>query len=195
MTDIEDNEPNFVPPEPEPDWLTRLPDQWMAEADEHTRNGDHALAVGFHEAAIQLTAAIRENARPEPVAVQSEAERVHDNIAAAHAEYKTLQQDPLLLQAINSPGIRNLIEERKRQLSEYSQEQDLHSNRLNELPKAAIVYLAAPLNSIKNLFWPWMRPPKFTPDDRIRELRKAGALVAAEIDRLTLLEASRSSRP
>jgi hypothetical protein len=35
-------------------------------------------------------------------------------------------------------------------------------------------------------FWPWpLIWWKPTPDDRIRELTKAGALIAAEIDRLT----------
>lgn len=39
------------------------------------------------------------------------------------------------------------------------------------------------------LFWPW-RPEfwKPAPDDRIRELEKAGALCAAEIDRLLAAE-------
>ena len=32
--------------------------------------------------------------------------------------------------------------------------------------------------------WPWPGSFKATPDDRIRELVKAGALIAAEIDRL-----------
>lgn len=37
--------------------------------------------------------------------------------------------------------------------------------------------------------WPWaLSQWKPTPDDRIRELTKAGALIAAEIDRLTELE-------
>jgi hypothetical protein len=36
-------------------------------------------------------------------------------------------------------------------------------------------------------FWPWtQRTFKPTPHDRIRELVKAGALIAAEIDRLEL---------
>jgi hypothetical protein len=35
-------------------------------------------------------------------------------------------------------------------------------------------------------WWPWAeRFWKPTPDDRVRELVKAGALIAAEIDRLT----------
>jgi hypothetical protein len=43
--------------------------------------------------------------------------------------------------------------------------------------------------------WPW--PPHYwkpTPDDRIRELVKAGALVAAEIDRLLRKQSRRKRR-
>jgi len=37
---------------------------------------------------------------------------------------------------------------------------------------------------LRRLLWPWRGDFKQTPQDRIRELTKAGALVAAEIDRL-----------
>ena len=36
--------------------------------------------------------------------------------------------------------------------------------------------------------WPWLDGWKPTPDDRIRELAKAGALIAAEIDRLQRIQ-------
>ena len=37
----------------------------------------------------------------------------------------------------------------------------------------------------RTLFWPWAKGWwKPTPDDRIKELTKAGALIAAEIDRI-----------
>jgi len=54
-------------PEVEPNWLTRLPDQWEDEADQHTRDQEFGIAEGLHVAADELTRAIRENARPEPV--------------------------------------------------------------------------------------------------------------------------------
>ena len=86
--------------------------------------------------------------------------------------------------------------ERQRQIDEegYSIEQDVATygqlGREADLPLAASSY-AIPAdyldfnqNGIPEL-WPWSdvfwRP---TPDDRIKELTKAGALIAAEIDRL-----------
>jgi hypothetical protein len=42
--------------------------------------------------------------------------------------------------------------------------------------------------------WPFFtRPWKPTPDNRIRELEKAGALIAAEIDRLQRMEEKKES--
>jgi hypothetical protein len=44
-------------------------------------------------------------------------------------------------------------------------------------------------------FWPWLRKWwKPTPDNRIKELTKAGALIAAEIDRLQNLQPSINAR-
>lgn len=65
----------------------------------------------------------------------------------------------------------------------------------NELVRAAACYLCTPFleswitaegkNFISSGFWPfqetWWKP---SPQDRIRELQKAGALIAAEIDRI-----------
>lgn len=43
--------------------------------------------------------------------------------------------------------------------------------------------------------WPWEGGWKPTPDDRVRELVKAGALIAAEIDRLERAASSPAKRP
>ncbi len=59
-------------PEAEPDWLTRLPDQWEDEADKHARDAEYGIAEGLRVAADELTRAIRENARPEPEAGDAE---------------------------------------------------------------------------------------------------------------------------
>jgi len=72
----------------------------------------------------------------------------------------------------------------------------LYSN--NELVRAAICY-AAPAGMRKDkpysdpetvfipMMWPWaFKHWKPTADDRVRELVKAGALIAAEIDRLQI---------
>jgi hypothetical protein len=63
---------------------------------------------------------------------------------------------------------------------------DAH-NADGELPYAAICYLSP---QVAESFWPWEgNPPQPTGnvEQRIKRLAKAGALVAAEIDRLTRL--------
>jgi hypothetical protein len=82
-------------------------------------------------------------------------------------------------------GIELIAEERQRQITkegwttEHDSEHDYH-----ELARAAACY-AVPAQFRHIKLWPfhmkWWKP---TPNDRIRELVKAGALIAAEIDRL-----------
>lgn len=95
-------------------------------------------------------------------------------------------------------GIDLIKEERERQLSEEGWTPEHDKNHKNgELIKAAICY-AYPGENI-NIFIPnvinmdfkkkyifpfdpfWWKP---TPDDRLKELAKAGALIAAEMDRI-----------
>jgi hypothetical protein len=90
-------------------------------------------------------------------------------------------------------GIERIAAERKRQIEEegWTAEQD-DQRKDGELAKAAACY-AYPRGdgffSRKAALWPWddgwYKP---TPDNRIRELEKAGALCAAEIDRLQRME-------
>lgn len=55
-----------------------------------------------------------------------------------------------------------------------------------ELAKAAVVYASTGLDRTK--CWPWSFDWwKPSPENRIKELAKAGALIAAEIDRLQRL--------
>jgi len=80
--------------------------------------------------------------------------------------------------------------ERQRQVQEegYTPESD-DTYVAGELVNAAIAYLQAPYTLGVSPFWPWM--PEYykpTPNDRVRELTKAGALIQAEIDRLKRLE-------
>lgn len=94
-------------------------------------------------------------------------------------------------------GIELIAEERQRQIDvEGWNAQHDGDHCYNELAFAAIAY-AMPFEetgagqaTIKRThFWPW--EPKWwkpTPDDRVRELTKAGALIAAEIDRLQALK-------
>ena len=83
-------------------------------------------------------------------------------------------------------GAELIANERKRQIEEESFDAT-HDSRNNnqELAYAAVCYAGRPF--IKGYYWPsswdssWWKP---SPNDRIKELTKAGALIAAEIDRL-----------
>jgi hypothetical protein len=99
-------------------------------------------------------------------------------------------------------GIELIAAERKRQIEEdgFTAKHDDRWNK-GELADAAVCYALSKedrdldvlvCDSVQCLFnrlWPffdkWWKP---TPDNRIRELAKTGALAAAEIDRLLRLE-------
>ncbi|WP_165078850.1 MULTISPECIES: hypothetical protein [unclassified Desulfovibrio] len=101
-------------------------------------------------------------------------------------------------------GAELIAQERQRQIDEeqYSLEHDATWHSKGELARAAACYAfpnelrcnieyAYIPNSIPS-FWPWSWETwKPTPQDRIWELVKAGALIAAEIDRLQKLPRSR----
>jgi len=91
-------------------------------------------------------------------------------------------------------GVTRIWKERRRQIEEegWTANRDDEYNH-GELARAAACY-AKPgphrryVSTIRGNIpsdWPWLAMWwKPTPDDRIRELEKAGALIAAEIDRL-----------
>lgn len=92
-------------------------------------------------------------------------------------------------------GIEIISDERQRQLDEegWTPEHDSqHSD--GELAIASACYAMAErerdieefgINGGPLIFWPWDdKWWKPTPNDRIRELAKSGALIAAEIDRI-----------
>lgn len=98
-------------------------------------------------------------------------------------------------------GAELIAKERQRQIDEehYSLEHDALYNSDGRLGSAAACY-AFP-ESIRQyivevynrqsfpIFWPWPKNMwKPTPHDRIKELTKSGALIAAEIDRLLALQ-------
>jgi hypothetical protein len=89
-------------------------------------------------------------------------------------------------------GIDLIASERERQVAEEGWSADHDDTQTHgELAKAAAVY-AMPWNgSWKQVTWPWeprsIRHTWGTREGRIRELTKAGALIAAEIDRLERL--------
>jgi hypothetical protein len=96
-------------------------------------------------------------------------------------------------------GVERIAAERKRQIEKegYSLEHD-DDWEDNELALAAACYAMPKKDrkvkngfcvSIRRYLWPWdQRYWRPTPKNRIRELEKAGALIAAEIDRLIRLE-------
>jgi hypothetical protein len=95
-------------------------------------------------------------------------------------------------------GVARIKKERLRQIIEegVSAKYDLERNTHEECARAAALY-ALPENirsmllnlGMGHVLWPWATKRfKPTPEDRIRDLEKAGALVAAEIDRLLALE-------
>lgn len=99
-----------------------------------------------------------------------------------------------LLSDENKNGVQLIAEERRRQIEKEGwteQHDDQHNT--GDLATAAACYASAEFYRQSNLLgknntpeiWPfhkhWWKP---TPENRIRELQKAGALIAAEIDRL-----------
>lgn len=98
-------------------------------------------------------------------------------------------------------GIELISEERQRQIEKegWSSYHD-DKQRNGELANAAAVYAIDPMggdvSSIIKTLWPWDKSwlkiscnenTKDNPLGRIRDLQKAGALIAAEIDRLKRL--------
>lgn len=88
-------------------------------------------------------------------------------------------------------GIELISEERTRQVQEegYTTAHDISENDYGQLAFAAAAYACPPeANKAKGFkrthLFPWDSRAWKPSDDRIRELAKAGALIAAEIDRL-----------
>jgi hypothetical protein len=97
-------------------------------------------------------------------------------------------------------GVEIIADERQRQIEveKFSPESDMHY-KMEQLACAAVCY-AAPQDrrnshgyNVLNKFWPWPQnwwkpAKKLNADERIKELAKAGALIAAEIDRLQSIQ-------
>lgn len=89
-------------------------------------------------------------------------------------------------------GIELIAAERERQIKEEGWTPD-HDNEhaIGELANAASCYAMIPAlrpSELPPSHWPWLHWWKPSPDNRIKELAKAGALIAAEIDRLQRME-------
>lgn len=97
-------------------------------------------------------------------------------------------------------GAGRIAAERRRQIEEegWSLERDVDLYPRGELAAAAVCYAVEPRVRETESFsrpdgipylWPWHSDWwKPSPDDRVRELEKAGALIAAEIDRIQRLK-------
>lgn len=86
-------------------------------------------------------------------------------------------------------GVERIARERTRQIGEegYARMRDMQY-AFGELARAAAAYaIPDELRTYPNRFKAYIHW-KPSPDNRIRELEKAGALIAAEIDRLVALE-------
>lgn len=84
-------------------------------------------------------------------------------------------------------GVEMIADERRRQVSKekYSSFHDDTHTR-GAIARAAAVYATPPESRTRvRGMWPRGWVFKASPDDRIRELVKAGAMIAAEIDRLS----------
>lgn len=96
---------------------------------------------------------------------------------------------------ITTTGARLIAAERQRQISQegWTPEHDDEHQR-HELIVAAMAYANGSLfesaGSVPPDYWPWDEVSWKPSDDPIRNLTKAGALIAAEIDRLQRKEQS-----
>ena len=94
-------------------------------------------------------------------------------------------------------GVERITAERRRQIEVEGWTDDGAYSR-NELALAAVCY-ALPEDerqTVRDWWWPWdLRWWKPSPDNRIRELEKAGALIAAEIDRLIGAALAQEAKP
>ena len=82
-------------------------------------------------------------------------------------------------------GIEIISEERQRQISVEgwtSEHDDTHSK--NQLAEAAICYTIHAISGGGDGLWPWDKTWWKPSSNPIKDLTKAGALIAAEIDRL-----------
>lgn len=106
------------------------------------------------------------------------------------------QQDPVRVTVKHGPGVQAIARERHRQvvIEGFDEAHDSDHDG-GELMLAAEAYLHAAqhpetfdLKSDPPACWPWGHEWWKPSPDRIRNIEKAGALIAAEIDRLTRLQ-------
>lgn len=93
----------------------------------------------------------------------------------------------------NQTGAELIARERERQLQRYSIDHDVFTHEANELAHAANVYIVASAENpeLAMDFWPWS-DDSFHPGNDLENYIRAGALIAAEIDRLLTIKRANS---
>jgi hypothetical protein len=87
--------------------------------------------------------------------------------------------------ADTSSGVELIAAERQRQVEAEGWTPEHDDEHDGQMADAAACYLLSDVPEFRDDYWPWdAKWWKPTPKDRVRELVKAGALIAAEIDRL-----------
>lgn len=128
--------------------------------------------------------------------LNTEADKVHGMDEFTHKEVIDWFDSILNPESRLLSGVQLIDQERRRQINDekWSKEHDSqHTN--GELANAAALYAMTEEtvvfinedwgNDMHLHFWPFdLKWLKFTPDNRVKQLAKAGALIAAEIDRL-----------
>lgn len=109
-------------------------------------------------------------------------ERQTDILLESELEFKHFNQ----INMSRKTGIELIAEERRRQIEVEGWTKEHDATYINqELALAAVCYAIPSIKDHRSNYWPWDRAWwKPSPDDRIKELAKSGALIAAEIDRL-----------
>lgn len=149
-----------------------------------------------HTALIEDVRLAAGKARPFPLD-RVEVLRLCDAAAQQQKTIVTLESE---VERLRSGGAGLIAVERRRQYTEEpwsEMHDDLHDGE--ELLAAAFCYLGDLINgphAESSSLWPWERAAwKPTPNDRVRQMVKAGALIAAEIDRLQRDEALSQQDP
>ncbi len=93
------------------------------------------------------------------------------------------------MRVINKTGLRHIADERAKQLEKYNWDAENDDQyTYGSLIHAAICYAAEGyFTKDLDIVWPW-EDAWWKPGDKIANLSKAGALIAAEIDRLERLK-------
>jgi hypothetical protein len=173
----------------------------------HNATGDNAAAMSHHDTTDRLIEdAAHQAAHQAEIRTTERLRHLRDVVEAHQARDDARGRLAYLERGIieAGPGAAEIAHERARQQQEegYHPINDLHDHKAGDLAAAGVAYLAAALAAYdherlptdwaeaRNMphpeLWPWAEEHWKPSDDPRRNLEKAGALIAAEIDRLDL---------